>query len=285
MALTPQVLDSQVDVGSVALGAPDLRASQLDVIALAIYPTQAIQDSQVDVTALTAAATTLRDSQFDVMVVGRGRVQDPVVRAWPFWLDGHWFYVIRLPTSITLVYDLTTQQWMIYGSENTRLWRAYHGTNWLGSGALMGTYGSNVLCGDDGNGALYLLNPLLATDDDAILGPELPRPFTRTMTGQLTTRNRNMVQNYSVDLMGSIGENDFDLTDITLYTSDDSGHTFVNRGTIEMQTLDYAQRINWTSGLGSFAAPGRLFRIVDNGALQRFDWLDATGSPNEDKDG
>lgn len=284
MALTPQVRSSQVDVAAATEADADLRAAQVDVMVAAIWPAEFIESSQVDVTALTRATTALRSAQVDVMVVARGRVADPDLRAWVYWQDTHWFYVLRLPTGYTLVYDLMTEQWSIYGSNSTTQWRPFHGTNWLGSGSLMGTYGSNVLCGDDGNGALYMLDPDSPTDDDAILGAELQRTFTRVITGQVTMRGNDYKPCYGVELGGSIGDNEVGLTDVTLTTSDDAGHTYTSHGTVSISPLDYAARVEWNTGLGSFTGPGRLFRITDDGALQRIDWLEMMDDP-EDENG
>ncbi len=283
MAIAPQVLASQVDVEAVGEAAPDILVSQLDVMAVAIWPTEFIEASQLDVVALTTAATDISVSQFDVMVVARGRVQDPIIRAFVYWQDNHWFYVLRLPTGYTLIYDLTTQQWLNYGSGTSRLWRPYHGTNWLGSGSLMQTYGSNVVVGDDGNGSLYMLNPNEPTDDDALYGAEVQRTFTREITGQIATRDHRYLRCYGVELMGSIGDNETGLTDVTLSISDDSGHTYEDYGTVSIDPDDYSARVEWLGGLGSFTAPGRLFKITDDGAFARIDWLQMRG-PEEEPD-
>ena len=274
MALTPQVRVSQGGVSAVGEGEPDVRVSQAGVLAVGIIPTEFVEASQAGVQTVTFAEPDVRASQAGVMVVGRGRVADPNLRAWVYWLDNHWFYVLHLPTGWTLVYDLTTEQWSVFGSGQTTKWRAFQGTNWLGSGALMNTYGSNVLCGDDGNGALYLLNPLSPTDDSAILGAEDPQTFLRRITGQVSVRGNTLRPCFGVELGGSVGENEAAYTDVTLYTSDDSGHTYDDHGTLSVDPADYGARLDWNSGLGSFAAPGRLFRIEDYGALARIDWLD-----------
>lgn len=272
MALTPQVRSSQVGVQAVTEASTDVRVSQADVMAVAIYPAEAIESSQVSVTALTEASTDLRVSQAGVIVVARGRVADPYLRAWTYWLDNHWFYVLRLPTGWTLVWDDYAKQWYRYSSGTSNTWRPTHGTNWLGSGVLMGTYGSNVVCGDDGNGALYFLNPDSPTDDDAVVGAELQVPFTRQITGQVPIRNRGYVRCFGVRLMGSIGESS--LTEVTLSVSDDEGHTYDDMGTVTVDEGDYDARVDWVGGLGAFTAPGRLFRVEDDGALARIDWLD-----------
>ena len=278
MALTPQVQASQAGVQSVTEASTDIRVSQAGVLAVGIYPTEFIESSQVGVQSVTEASTDIRASQAGVMVVGRGRVQDPVVRAWAVWLDNHWYYVLTLPTGYTLVWDILAEQWYIWGSNETTKWRAFHGTNWLGSGALMDTYGSNVLVGDDGNGAVYLLDPEAQVDDSAILGAEDPQTFRRRVTGQMVKRGNDYVRCYGVELMGSIGEST--LTDVTLYTSDDVGHTFDNQGTVSITANDYSARCDWVGGLGSYTGPGRLFRVEDDGALQRIDWLEMMDGKN-----
>jgi len=274
MAVTPQVRASQAGVVSVAEGDFDLRVSQAGVIAVAIIPTEFVQVSQAGVMVPTDANLDVRVSQAGVMVVGRGRVQDPVMRAFTFWQDNHWYYVLRLPTGYTLVWDDTAQQWYIWGSGSSTSWRPYHGINWLGSGPLMQAYGSNVLVGDDGNGSVYMLNPDSPTDDSAIVGAADPQPFLRQITGQVATRDRGYVQCYGVRLMGSIGENSPDLTEVTLYVSDDEGHTYDDMGAVTVDEGDVSARVDWVGGLGAFTAPGRLFRIEDDGALQRIDWLE-----------
>lgn len=274
MALTPQVQASQVDVVAVTDATPDIRASQVDIMVVAIQPTEFIEVSQVDIVAVTDAAPDIRASQLDIMVVARGRVQDPYLRAWTYQLDDHEFYVLHLPTGITLVYDITTQQWSVWGTGTTQKWRAAHGTNWQGSGSLMGAYGSNVVCGDDGNGALYFLNPLSPTDDSPLTGAEDPQPFQRMVTGQVVVRGNDYHPCYGIELGGSIGDNPAAYTDVTLYTSDDSGDTYDSQGTLSVTAGDRLARLDWNTGLGSYTSPGRLFRIEDYGALARIDWLD-----------
>ena len=287
MALTPQVRVSQADIVSIGEAAPDLRVSQMDIMAVANWPAEFVESSQLDTIAVTEAATDVEVSQLDIMVVGRGRVQDPYLRAWSYEMDTHWNYVLRLPTGFTIVYDQYAQQWYVWGSGTSTQWRPFHGTNWLNSGSLMDTYGSNVVCGDDGNGALYFLNPLSPTDDDAVLGASLPRTFQRIITGQVATRGNIMRPCYGVELGGSVGYNEADFTDITLSTSDDAGNTYVSRGTITVDPADYTARVDWNTGLGSYSSPGRLFRIEDDGAFQRIDWLEMADGPDgeENKNG
>jgi hypothetical protein len=289
MALTPQVRSSQDGTNTVAESDVLLEVSQAALLAIGIFPTEFVQSSQDGVQVPIDFHVDLDVAQAGTMVVARGRVSDPYLRAWTFWMDNHWYYVLRLPTpspsGTTLIYDTFAEQWYIWGSDVVESWRLAHGTNWLGSGALMGVYGSNAVGVDDGNGSLYFLNPDSPTDDDAIVGPETQRTFLREITGQVSVRGDNYVRCYGVDLMGSIGDNEMDLTDVTLLTSDDAGHTYDDQGVRVINALDYETRVQWNTGLGSFTAPGRLFKITDEGVLQRIDWLEMAPDPDGDKNG
>lgn len=259
-----------------AEGGADLRAAQAGVMAVAIWPAENVNASQAGVVSVTEASTAIRVAQAGVMIVARGRVADPALRAWGFWLDAHWYYVLRLPTGTTLVYDLSTEQWSIWGSGDSSLWRAFHGTNWLGSGALT-NYGSNVLVGDDGNGSLYFLDPLGHADDDAVAGSEIQRPFLREVSGQIITSGTGWTPCFGVRLSGPIGDVDDDtLLTVTLSTSDDRGHSYDDQGAITLTPGDYGARAEWLA-LGSFPPPGRLFKLSDYGAIQRIDGFETIG--------
>lgn len=284
MALTPEVRASQASVTALATSlTPEVRASQAGVMALANFPTEEIRASQAGVMALTSASGDVRVSQAAVMVLARGRVQDPKIRAWTFTLDGHDFYVIRLGRDKTLIYDRLSEQWYNWGSGTDDTWRAFNGQNWEGAmGSLARIYGSNVLVGDDGNGALYFLNPDQYLDDDALEGSDVPRTFLRRITGQVPTRSVDFIDDFGVQLTGSIGKMDqASLTAVTLYTSDDQGETYDDQGTITIANGAVDERVEWRS-LGSYNAPGRLYRVEDVGALQRIDYLETLGDEDDD---
>jgi hypothetical protein len=266
---------------TLALGAyptAHLRVSQASVSAV-VKPSADVRVSQSFVSAVVKPAPDLRVSQSHVLVVCRGRVSDPQVRAWTFTMDGHDYYVLRLGNASTLVYDTFADEWYNWGSGDADLWRAFVGTNWQGGQIQAANNGSNVLVGDDGNGALYFLDPLGTDDDDALFGSTTPRPFLREITGQVATRSRDSIPCYGVSLIGSIGEN-ATLSGVTLSTSDDQGHTYDQYDTINVDPADYQARIDWDS-LGSFAAPGRLFRVTDYGVLARIDFLEMVDPPEK----
>lgn len=254
----------------------DIRASQAIVLAAGNYSAENVAASQAQVLAAVGGAggMDIRASQSLVLVAALGRVSDPRVRAWPFTLDEHSFYVLRLGNSETLLYEETMEDWYVWGSGESDLWRAYTGCNWLGGRRVSGF--SNIVVGDDGNGALYFLAPDHDYDDDALLGDASPRSFTRVITGQLHLKGYDSVPCYGVQLLGSIGETVDDGLTVNLSISDDRGYSYVDMGDLTVGAEDYVARLNWQS-LGSMTAPGRLFRVSDAGMLRRIDSLTMEG--------
>jgi hypothetical protein len=275
MALTPNIQASQGFITSVTDGpTPNTNVSQAFVAAVANFPTPEIDASQAFVSAVTSGPTpSLSVSQSYITVVCKGRVDDPKVRVWTYTLDGSDYYVVRLGNIETLVYSTSSGQWSVYGSFEGNLWKAFTGINWQGGTSLSPYYGSNIIVGDDANGALYFLNPDKYLDDDPIRGSDSERTFERVFQGQIPARGYGSEKCYSVELSGSIGDMDEPtLTSVTLSYSDDSGQTYVDAGTVDVTNADYGARVNWRS-LGSFSQPGRLFKITDTGALHRVDYL------------
>lgn len=280
MALSPTLYASQFDAGGVfeIANASEINVSQFDAVTVFNVPSAQVDASQFDVVAIDERqgdTARVEVSQFDAIAILRGAVDDPTVRAWTFTLDGHDYYVLKLGNIETLLYDVFAEQWYTWGSGELNLWNAFTGHNWLGGRQNADLYGSNVLVGDISNGALYFLNPLEATDDDAVSGADYQRPFLREIMGQIPVRGYDMKSCYGVSLMGSIGRTaDATLTAVTLFTSDDDGSTYDEHETLNIDFGDVQARADWNSGLGSFNTPGRLFLIQDRGSLQRIDWLD-----------
>lgn len=277
MVAATSIDTSQVFVlGTARYNAESLLASQVYALAAAIWPAASVDVSQTIGLAAVASANTITSSQVFVLAACTGRVADPRVRTWTYTLDGHDFYVIRLGNDETLVFDLSTGQWSTFASGEGALWRAYNGTNWLGADPISAGYGSNVVVGDDGNGALYFLDPDGDTDDDALLGADVQRSFERVAIGQVVTHGYNAQRCFGVTLLGSIGEqvaDDANLRTVTLEVSDDGGHSYQDCGNLTVDAEQYSTRLNWRS-LGSIRYPGRLFKITDYGALKRLDSLD-----------
>lgn len=253
------------------VGTVSTEVSQARVFALGNYPTIEARVTQARLIGLAEPAAEVHLSQARVFGLGRGRVNDPRVRAWTYTLDGHDFYVLRLGNTETLVYDTYSEQWSVYGSNDTRLWKAYTGTNWLGGDLYGASFGSNVIVGDDGNGSIYFLDPDEDKDDDSVLGVELKRPFKREVQSQLVLKGYDLVSCFGVELEGSIGDLEVGSdTTVNLQYSDDRGNTYEDAGNILAPDNEYHTRLDWQS-LGSMNVPGRLFKITDRGALKRID--------------
>ena len=277
MAATPSIEVSQGDVLSVNDSASNIQVSQSDVLSVFNVPAVSIEASSADVSYVSKNLDMIEVSQADILAIIKGRVDDPAVRAWTFTLDGHDFYVLRLGNTETLVYDVTSQQWSVWGSNDLISWFVYTGSNWVGGNTFAAEFGSNIVVGSDANGSIYILDPSKAKDDSPVAGRE-PSSFTRQVTAQMPVRGYNAVRVFEVQLLGSVNEleDSFD-TDIELLYSDDRGQSYISAGIITTVPDDYDVRASWRS-LGSFDAPGRLFRIEDTGALQRIDSLSANTS-------
>lgn len=254
------------------VAATSISGSQLAVLVAGAYPSSSVRTSQIAVEAAVTVSTTVKSSQLAILVAGQGFISNPAVRVFTFTIDGHDFYVLRLGNDETLVYDCASQVWSTWGSNDDLLWKANTGTNWNGGNAAGSQYGSNVIVGDDLNGALYFLSPLGVTDDDAISGSSLQRPYLREGYAQVPAHGYARKRFYNFMLRGSIGAFST-AAPVTLQYSDDSGNTYVTAGDVTVNPGDYTGRIQWRS-LGSFKYPGRLFKVTDHGAMQRLDSID-----------
>lgn len=209
-------------------------------------------------------------AQVGALAVVRGKVSSPKVRAWTFSLDGHDFYVLRVGDIETLVYDVTAKEWYEWGSGEDPVWSVATGFTWYGGRRMGAAFGTNIVVGSDFNGTLYFLSPNDNEDDDAVLGNDLKRPFVRQIVGQAFVESGyDFIPCFGVQVFGSVGQS---LGDVTLEISDDRGDTYENMGALSVPA-DRQYRLEWQS-LGSLRAPGRLFRITDNGALRRIDGLE-----------
>lgn len=241
---------------------------------LAVYnfPTPSMELSQARVLSTGQVNNVIEVSQARTLAVVRGRVYNPKLRAWTFRLDSHEFYVLRLADEKTLVYDMTAGQWYWWSSEDFNYWRLNIGMNWRSPGQNSFNFGSNIVAGDHAFGLLWFLDPEQGYDDDPT-GGGIFYTFPRVATGQMIARSRNYVGCYEVFLTASGGFPALTGSQVTLEYSDDVGNTYVNAGSLVATAGNYNQEFAWRS-LGKFGAPGRLFRITDNGAFPRIDGLD-----------
>jgi len=209
-----------------------------------------------------------RLSQGGVFVIARGRTENPRLRAWTYSLDGHDYYVLRLGDNSTLVWDNYSGEWSEWSSGGgLDYWRASVGTNWLGAGEFSQNYGSSVLVGDDNFGLLWFLNPNQGFDNSP--APEVQPddiPFERIVMGQIALRGIVGVKCDVIYLTADLGQPSWVGASVKLEVSDDAGFSFLDEGSIVITEDDFTQRVSWRS-LGQMTAPGRLFKITDDGAF------------------
>jgi len=173
-------------------------------------------------------------------------------RAWTFDFDGHTFYVLDLGSNGTLVYDILTQQWSRFRTAGYGGWNFKNGFHWRS--------GKMVIGGADGSGQLLKLTPQSFLDEGW-------RPVIYEVTGILQTGGIDFLRQYALRMVGSAGVL-ADSISPTLFMefSDDRGVTWGPTYQIEL-TTNTRQRIEFRS-LGAFTAPGRMFRIYDEGGIK-----------------
>ena len=271
MALTPKLISTFGAVRAVAKPSPDLRIPFS--VARAVYNTPVEQQmvAAAAVRVIEEPSPIARVTSAFVRAIVRGKIENPRVRSWSYTLDGHDFYILKLGTEDkTLVLDLSTGQWSQWSSGDLPRWRASIGLNWRASKRIAANYGSNVIVGDDSVGTLWVLDPDYAMDD-SLLDDTAPSTFPRIAMGQIPQRGRGAIPCFSVYLSASPGQTQAPTT-VSLSYSDDLGHTFANAGGLSVTNELYLQEFAWRS-LGQIRAPGRLFKISDDG-LARIDSLD-----------
>ena len=278
MVATTEMRLGQASAILVGNGVPIIDVSQLQAQVVADRPTTTTQLSQFDVkVVMSAAPRAVRASQLQVIVVYKKERIDPVIRAWTFYLDGHSFYVLSLGEDDTLVYDTDSKEWSVFADADLNYWKVILGRNWVNSGDKPFTYGSNVIAADYATNSLYMFDPEYIYDD---LGAATSNTFSRAASAFLPTRTNKKIPVYSVDVFGSLGYTATDMT-VTLTYADNNGETYVNAGVRTVPTDNPNFRLEWR-GLGSFSQPGRLFKIVDSGALQRLDGVEVNGSESQE---
>lgn len=273
MAVTPQVRSTQGGVFTASSFTPKLRTTQALTLTAINFPTESIRTTQDGIMAGALYTPKVRTSQARVLAAVKGRVANPKLRAWTYTLDGHDMYVLRLGESETLVYDTYSEKWSTYTSGSRATWQANTGINWLGAVDYAYQYGSNVLIGDDTYGLLWFLDPTQAYDNHPRSDVLDPQPFTRIVMGQIPLSGRDKTLCHQVFLSCDLGEPSIAGANVTLYTSDDLGNTFDNQGTVTITPGNFSQEVYWSS-LGQIRAPGRLFKIVDDGAITSIYGLD-----------
>ncbi len=179
-------------------------------------------------------------------------------RAWSYVLDGHTFYVLDLGAQGTWLYDITTDQWCQFITQGYIAWNFANGCMW----------GQRIVAGDLLTTDVWEMVPSAIFDNGAT-------EIIHTVTGGVATRSRIFHSVDSFYLSASNGQAlDPVNASVTLEFSDDQGKTWITMDTFSIAAGNYSQEFAWI-GLGSFARPGRIFKIIDSGGFLRIDAADA----------
>jgi len=200
---------------------------------------------------------TTRVSQAATMFAyGTGVPSTASQAAWTFVLDGHRFYVLPLGPEGDWAYDFTTQEWSQFQTQGFPGMNFTHGVMW----------GLRVIGGDALYTYLYELDPNQPQDEQW-------RDVQHMVTGGLATRTRNSIGVANVILTASVGlDSEIDQA-ISLAFSDDNGVTWSEEFDLPLTDVS-TQTLLWPA-LGSYSAPGRVFRFTDYSGPIRLDGVDA----------
>lgn len=181
-------------------------------------------------------------------------------RAWTFDFDGHSFYVLDLATSGALLYDLTTGQW-------TRFETAGYGGVWDFRNGFHWRTGKMVVGGATDQPVIRKLTPESFVDEGW-------RPIQSEVRGLLPVGGIEYRRQYTLRLVGAAGQLSEETTPILrMQFSDDQGVSWSAEHTITL-VPDTRQRIEFRS-LGAFTAPGRIFRLYDEGGIKFLAYVEA----------
>lgn len=175
--------------------------------------------------------------------------------AWTFVMDGHRFYVLPLGPEGDWAYDTTTQEWCQLQTLGFDGMNFTHGCMW----------GIRVMGGDSLYTYLLEFDPTQPLDEGW-------RQIQRIVTGGIATRGRSAIGVANFTLTASVGDDTSVTQPISLAFSDDNGVTWSQEFDIPL-TDQSTQTLIWNA-LGSFSAPGRVFRITDTAGPVRLDGAD-----------
>lgn len=174
---------------------------------------------------------------------------------WTFVMDGHRFYVLPLGPEGDWAYDMTTHEWCQLQTQGFPGLNFTHGVMW----------GLRVIGGDALYTYLYELDPNQPFDEQW-------REVQHMVTGGIATRTRSVIGVANFTLTASVGDDSAIDQSVSLAFSDDNGVTWSQEFDIPLTDVG-SQKLIWNA-LGSFAAPGRVFRITDYSGPIRLDGAD-----------
>lgn len=254
---------------------PDARASQAARLTLGTKPAEFEFTSQLAALALsqiTAKHEFVSELAQEVLVQGdvvdqvsqlaqlvlvRSNPDQRKLRAFPFWLDGHWLYVLHLGNLTTLVYDTLTSKWSEWQTQNYNNWKAGYAVNWNG----------DIVAGAIDGNMLYNVDADISYDDTPAT------PIVSVVTGGYPTRLRVSIACDEIMATTSVGFTSGGVSTLQLRTSDDSGISWQDWGAQDFSAATPQMEVSWRS-LGNISAPGRIFELTDIGAAARINSIE-----------
>lgn len=191
----------------------------------------------------------------ELIAFGTGVPSTQSSASWTFVLDGHRMYVLPLGPEGDWAWDFTTQEWCQLQSQGFPGMNFTHGVMW----------GLRIMGGDVLYTYLYELDPTQGLDEGW-------REVQHMVTGGIATRARAAIGAANVTLTASVGLDQEDDQGISLAFSDDNGVTWSEEFTLPLTDVG-TQQLLWPA-LGSFSAPGRVFRFTDYSGPVRLDGAD-----------
>lgn len=234
----------------------DIKGVQLSMLSLTkVAAKQMLATQLVENTLGSADPPMIQASQLVMLTLVRSSPDRRKIRAWKFRMDGHWFYVLHLGDTGTVVFDTTTRKWSEWKTKFYNIWRANYGSNW-NEDITAGSVDSNMLFG---------ISPKNNTD----YGLEI----TSIFTAGFPMRMRGSVTCDEVMVSATIGFAPIGAATMQLETSDDMGASWIDQGTLDLNTDNPKLEVAWRS-LGEISAPGRIFRLTDSGAAKTVTGID-----------
>lgn len=215
-------------------------------------PSRYIRDSELTLLVSNIAEKTLAKISDVVALVSYAAegTEKLTNRSWGFNLDQHQFYVLSLGMQGTFVFDVLSTQWAQWQTQGFTGWNMENGVEWNGE----------VYAGDDSLPILWRMDPDSFLDDDF-------RPIKRVVTGGIPAEARETMRS-GMFVLSATKEGDVDTEGapyVQLSISDDGGETYKDRDAITLNTA-IQQDFSWR-GLGTIRAPGRVFKITDEGGF------------------
>ena len=171
-------------------------------------------------------------------------------RSWGFNLDQHQFYVLHAGVEGTFVFDILSSEWAQWQTQGYDTWNAENGIEWDGE----------VYYGDRDGATLWRMDPTSFLDDEF-------RAIQRVVTGGLPAEARSTLRS-GLFVLSATKEPSVDTVSVPyvqLSISDDGGLTWYDLDQIALDTSE-TQDFSWR-GLGTIRAPGRVFKITDEGGF------------------